>query len=201
MPTDTATPAATSTATVTVTPTATRTATATATATRTVVASPTATRTAFNDRFADAWMLAAPGSAAGSTSGASTESGEPKPCGRIGRTVWYRVVPDGSGTLTASTAGSGFDTVLALYRGTSLGNLSALACNDDNGGTNQSRVSAGVAAGEVYYIQLGGYRNATGAYTLTLTGPSAASASANTQTGNVEEPPSDSTKERDATRE
>jgi len=128
-----------------------------------------------------------PGSAAGSTSGTGTESGEPKPCGRIGRTVWYRVVPASSGTLTASTAGSGFDTVLAVYRGTSLSGLTSLDCNDDSGGTSQSRVVASVTAGQTYYVQVGGHRNASGSYALSLT--LGASASGVSSAENTEESP------------
>ena len=42
-------------------------------------------------------------------------------------------MPTAGGTLTASTAGSAFDTVLALYSGSSLTALTRLGCNDDYG--------------------------------------------------------------------
>ncbi len=120
-----------------------------------------------NDNFAAAAPLVVPASVAGDTAGATTETGEPRPCGGIGSTVWFRFQPDRAGYLTASTSGSDYDTVLAVYRGSSLTNLVLLACNDDwNWYTSQ--VSLSVDAGEQYYIQVGGFVGDTGAYTLSV---------------------------------
>ena len=124
-----------------------------------------------NDNFAAAAALSVPGSASAQTQSATTETGEPNPCAPIGKTVWYRLVPGSSGTLTAATAGSGFDTVLALYRGSSLAALTSLACNDDvnyDAGDLTSRVSASVTAGQTYYIQAGGYDGAGGSLALNI---------------------------------
>ena len=191
-PTATATPPPTATRTATATsvpPTATATATTSATATSAPpVTSPTAspTRTGSNDTFANAWTIGAPSTTSGTTVGTGIQVFEPQPCGRIGRTVWFKVVPSGS-TLTVSTmnAGTSFDTVLAVYSGSSLSRLTALGCNDDSGGTVQSRVGVGgLTPGQAYYVQLGGYRSASGAYTLSVSGSAQS----------VEEPPASGAK-------
>jgi hypothetical protein len=85
------------------------------------------------------------------------------------------VVAGASGTLLATTEGSNFDTVLAVYRGASLPGLTPLACNDDNGASLTSSVAVSVTGGQTYYVQLGGFRNASGSYRLavSLAGPAA----------------------------
>ena len=77
-----------------------------------------------------------------------------------------------------TTAGSSFDTILAVYRGTSLTGLTAVAGNDDFGGALTSRVTFSAVAGTTYRIAVAGYRNptcsitrATGSVTLNWTGP------------------------------
>lgn len=97
-----------------------------------------------------------------STSAATLQSGESRPCGSIGRTVWYRYVPVTSHTLRLNTYWSNFDTVIAAYRGTSLSALTLLGCNDDAGGTLQSELAVSVTAGSTYYIQVGGYNSQYG---------------------------------------
>ena len=126
-----------------------------------------------NDSFANAFAISPPTTINGNNRGATRQPSEPRPCGSIGATVWYLLTPSAAGTLTATTVGgnTNYDTVLAIYRGTTLSNLSRLACNDDTGGTLQSRVSASVSAGQTYYIQLGGYNSATGDFTLQVTFP------------------------------
>jgi len=121
-----------------------------------------------NDNFVNAQVLSLPGAVTGSNAGASMEVGEPIPnCGGTGTSVWFRLVPTSSGGLTATTAGSTFDTTLALYSGTSLGTLTQLACNDDSMGTQQSQLVVNVSAGSTYYLRLAGYAGEAGAYTLT----------------------------------
>ena len=139
---------------------------------------PTPAPLAGSNSFAGAPTLALPGTAAGNTSQATVESGEPRPCGSIGKTVWLRMAPSVSGTLTARSAGSAYDTVLALYRGTSLSGLTSLACNDDDGGTLQSAVTGSLTAGQTYYLQVGGYNGAGGAFTLDVAFQATASATA-----------------------
>lgn len=73
--------------------------------------------------------------------------------------VWYKVTPSSSGTLTVDTIGSNFDTVLAVWTGSTPASLTSVACNDDISYPSnvQSRVQASVTAGQVYYIEAAGY--------------------------------------------
>jgi hypothetical protein len=176
--TNTVTPeaSATSTSTLTPLPFATQTVTPTVIVPATSTNTPTPTSTVpaqAGDSFPGIGTLSIPGSAIGSTSNATTESGEPQPsCAPIGKTVWYRVVPSAAGVLTASTAGSSFDTVLAIYTGSSLNALAERACNDDEDyfeGVLTSRLEVVVSAGETYYLQLGGYDGDSGNFQLLVT--------------------------------
>ncbi len=58
--------------------------------------------------------------------------------------------------MTVDTFGSGFDTVLAVYTGPSLGSLTRVVCDDDTGGV-QSKVQFPAVPGTTYWIQVGGY--------------------------------------------
>ncbi|MBI4393846.1 MAG: S8 family serine peptidase [Euryarchaeota archaeon] len=117
-----------------------------------------------NNCFASATTMSAGGQTITQSSvGATTETGEPAPCGSIGGTVWFNWTPTTSGTATFETAGSNFDTVLAVYTGSSLTALTNLNCNDDISGTDlDSRIVSSVTAGTTYRIQAGGYASATG---------------------------------------
>ena len=107
-----------------------------------------------NDDFFAAFSLPGPvGVTNGSNVRASREAAEPVHGGRgSGYSVWYFWDDDmGDGSLELTTAGSGFDTVLAAYTGTTLGTLTLAASNDDY--TNQtSRVRFDVSYGKRYYI-------------------------------------------------
>ena len=77
-----------------------------------------------NDNFADASPIASlPFTSSLSTDAATSEAGEPSPCGSIAKTVWYSFTPGADVSITANTFGSDYDTVLAAYTGTSLSNL------------------------------------------------------------------------------
>ena len=98
------------------------------------------------------------------TLGATTETGEASPCGGMGATTWFRWVAPGSGRVTARTAGSTFNTVLAAYGGPA---SQLLACNDNAAPSDlTSVVSFDAAAGETYLLQVGGKGGATGALSL-----------------------------------
>lgn len=93
---------------------------------------------------------------------------EPRPCGRIGKTVWYRLWVAEGQKFTANTFGSNFDTVIAMYRApeglTSFSELELIGCNDDAPGSTQSRLKTTVNAGDstFIYVQVGGYHKAGG---------------------------------------
>jgi hypothetical protein len=121
---------------------------------------------------------------AGDTTLATMEAGEPRPssptkdCGIYGHdnSVWYKVtIPSVSSTwspnLWVSSGGSSFDTVLALYKGSSLGTLQQVECSNDNSGPNWTdSLSVGgdkLTAGQTYYLQLTGTGGArSGKYQL-----------------------------------
>ena len=65
--------------------------------------------------------------------------------------------------MVIDTAGSGFDTVLAVFTGGSVGSLTPVpgACNDD-AGTLQAKVEFDPAPGTSYYVQAGGYNGLSG---------------------------------------
>jgi hypothetical protein len=107
-----------------------------------------------NDDFADAQVMP-PMDDERNTTGATLEAGEPRPCGAMGSTVWYRWVPSEGGRWEASTAGSDYNTALAVYTGTSMADLNLVQCND-NASYLQSVVTFDAVAGETYYFQVGG---------------------------------------------
>jgi hypothetical protein len=124
-----------------------------------------------NDSFANGVTIGTlPYSSSPSTVCATTEGGEPSPCGGISSTVWYRFTPSATQALTANTIGSSYDTVLAVYTGSGLGSLSLVGCNDDFSGL-QSLVQFTATAGVTYQLQVGGFAGATGNLTFNVTGP------------------------------
>jgi hypothetical protein len=125
-----------------------------------------------NDDWEAALALALPATLSGNSRGASVQSAEPNSCsGRtIGRTVWYRIVPSTTGTLQATTAGSSFDTTLALYQGSTLAAQAMMGCNDNaQVGMVTSSLAMHVTAGATYYLQLGGALAAGGPFALQIT--------------------------------
>ena len=134
-----------------------------------------------NNCFASPTSVASGGATLSqSTTGADLESGEPRPCASIGGTVWFTWTPTTSGTATIDTMGSGYDTALAVYTGSSLTALTSVGCNDDISSSDlDSRVSFTATAGVTYRIQAGGYNGATGSLTLKVTAPAACSGPAN----------------------
>lgn len=79
-----------------------------------------------------------------------------------GRSVWARWVAPADGTLTLSTLGSGFDTLLAVYQGSSVDGLTTIASDDESGGFGTSRVSFNVEKGMEYAIAIDGFGRQTG---------------------------------------
>ena len=94
--------------------------------------------------------------------------------GSISRTAWWTVT--GTGTpLTLTTAGSTFDTVLAVY-GAAPGGIPAAfdrpACNDDvEAGSPTSKVTFTATRGRQYLVQVGGKGFASGKITLAASAP------------------------------
>src|SRR5437879_4879950 len=84
-----------------------------------------------------------------------TVGGEPRPCYPVASTVWYSFTPNQAGVVKINTAGSTYDTVAAIYTGSSLNGLTPLACNDDTGGGLTSAVQFSATSGTRYSIQIG----------------------------------------------
>jgi hypothetical protein len=107
------------------------------------------------------------GSACGSTSVATKESGEPAHAGNIGgASAWFQWTAPASGSVRFDTHTSGFDTLLGVYTGASVGALSAVAANDDAGADGTSEATFPVNGGTVYRIAVDGKSGARGAFAL-----------------------------------
>ena len=98
----------------------------------------------------------------GSNLNATAEPGEPIQPPVSGRkTVWWSWSSATSGTVTITTAGSNFDTTLAIYSGTEFSNLVLIGANDDFGG-HLSSVTFTAQAGVSYSIQVNSYGSVAG---------------------------------------
>ena len=106
------------------------------------------------------------GSIHGITFGATKQAGELDHAGQPGgRSVWVQWRPPATGIATFDTDGSGFDTLLAAYTGSSLSNLLLLDGNDD-GGDVSSRVRFNVSSNVNYQIAVDGLAGAGGFFVL-----------------------------------
>jgi hypothetical protein len=107
-----------------------------------------------NDNLADATSVTAlPFHQILDVSEATVEPAEPEPwCAPISNTVWYRIeLPKKTGVVV-DTAGSTFDTVLAVYDA----NLHQITCNDDMEDP-QARLGFEASRHTTYYLQAGAY--------------------------------------------
>ncbi len=92
--------------------------------------------------------------------GSSVEVGEPSHDGFPPRSsVWWTWTPATSGTVTISTGGSIFDTILSVYTGANVGTLIPVASNDDFDYPNTltSEVSFFANAGVPYQIAVSAF--------------------------------------------
>ncbi len=122
-----------------------------------------------NDLFANSTVVAGSNfTVFGSNVGASVENKEPKVTGNVGgHSVWWSWTAPADLTVTLSTAGSSFDTMLAVYKGTSLSGLTLLAANDDFSNLT-SQVTFAAKSGRTYRFTVDGYNGATGSIQLNL---------------------------------
>lgn len=122
-----------------------------------------------NDEVSNAVMIApAGGIYTQNTELATSAPDDPTPtCGLlVAKTVWYQYHAYQDSTLVVETGGN-FDTVVSAWSGTR-GNLTELACNDDESETLlSSRLTFDVAADQTYYILVGGYEGVSGDLMLT----------------------------------
>ena len=139
----------------------------TATVTGTYTASPLPANDNFANRIVLSGMVL---STTGWNTNATKESGEPNHAGGTGgKSVWWSWVAPSTGTVTVSTAGSSFDTLLGLYTGSAVSSLTTIASNDDaNGSVTTSLLTAPVVAGTEYEIAVDGYGGAFGSIDLSI---------------------------------
>jgi hypothetical protein len=104
------------------------------------------------------------------TANATKQPGEPNHAGEPGgRSVWFPFIPSITRAVTISTSGSDFDTVLAVYAGTSLLDLEELASNDNVDGVQRwSQVVLDAEEGEQYWIAVDGVNGAGGRMDLSI---------------------------------
>ena len=123
-----------------------------------------------NDFFAFATPLPGVGGIVTAINGRATvEPGEPLHGDNAGgHSIWYTWQAPADGTLTLSTSGSSFDTLLGMYIGTNVTNLITVVGNDDAyQGSKYSQINQQpVMSNQVYYIAVDGYGGASGNITL-----------------------------------
>lgn len=103
------------------------------------------------------------GESTGNNVNFTRETGEPFHDGIGGsRSAWWSWTSPTNGPIIFETVGSAFDTVLAVYTGTSVNALTPLVSNDDIviGDIWQSRVTFNAVAGTIYRIAVDGYYDA-----------------------------------------
>src|SRR5439155_6667083 len=118
-----------------------------------------------NDMFANAQAIGgSSGNATGSNVGATKEAGEPSHAGNPGgASVWYTWTAPSAGQATIKTAGSNFDTLLGVYRGSSVSALTLVAANDDvTSGVGTSQVGFTATAGVTYMVAVDGWNTSSG---------------------------------------
>jgi hypothetical protein len=103
-----------------------------------------------------------------STVGATTEPGEPQPCGQVGAgSEWFVYTAPVAGMLQVNTDGSTFNTLLGIYTGTgeSFASLDEVGCGYSTNYLTQGQPSVvipNVAKGTVFFILIEGFQGATG---------------------------------------
>ncbi len=121
-----------------------------------------------NDTFANAITITGnSGQTTGTNTNATKETGEPLHDGKNGgASVWWKWTAPASGQASINTNGSNFDTLLGVYTGSSVGSLTVIASDDDDGDGTQSLVNFSAVSGTTYRIAVDGYSAATGNITL-----------------------------------
>ena len=122
-----------------------------------------------NDKFANAIVLPqSSGATTGFNNGAGKEEGEPNHANNNGgASVWWQLSVPANGQITVSTAGSDFNTLLAVYTGVVISNLTMISENDDrDANVTSSEVIFTARAGENYFIAVDGFNAAVGTIQL-----------------------------------
>ena len=103
----------------------------------------------------------------GQNTNGTFEPGEPLHAGeRGGKAVWYTWTAPFTGIVSMQTAGSTFDTLLAVYTGSVLSNLVAVASDEGSGGFYTSKLRFNAFQGIKYQIAIDGLDGDTGDFIL-----------------------------------
>lgn len=125
-----------------------------------------------NDTFAKATVISGQRCTSGGSNkdAAQKESGEPNHAGYATATssIWWKWTAPYKGEVQIDTLGSSIDTVLAVYTGSSVGALTSVAYDDDNGEGFTSRVDFTAAKGTTYFIAVSGVSGEYGDIVLNL---------------------------------
>jgi hypothetical protein len=105
------------------------------------------------------------GSNLGFTNASATTSAPAWPCANGGNDVWFRYLATCTGLLTVETCspGTNYDSSLEAFSGSCAG-LTSLGCNDDACSSLSSRITFSVIQGTTYYLRVGGFGSAVGAF-------------------------------------
>ena len=120
-----------------------------------------------NDHLKNAIVLdGLEGDIDGDTSDATKQFGEPLHAGNIGgKSIWYTYTPEMDGRIDLATRRGRFDTLLAMYTGTKVTDLVAVASNDDaTPNSSGSRITQALEAGQQYWIAVDGFGGASGSF-------------------------------------
>ncbi len=132
----------------------------------------------YADNFAEASSIPSTSSFTlnASSSLATRETSEPAHAGQTAtKSLWWKWIAIGNGRLQVNTKGSSFDTVLAVYTGSSLAALTPVTSNDNFAtSVKYSQVDFTTSRGTTYYFAVDGKSGASGAITLTGAGTSLA---------------------------
>ena len=100
--------------------------------------------------------------------GATREPGEPRHANkRSNHSVWFSYVAGAQGLVEISTIGADFDTLLAVYTGTALGNLVEVANDEDRGGKLTSELRFRAEPDQEYIVVVDGFNQNEGTAVLT----------------------------------
>ena len=100
---------------------------------------------------------------------ATKQAGEPDHNGNSGgKSVWWKIRAASNGNMTISTEGSTFDTVLSIYTGNDIANITNVASDDDSGTGLTSQITIPTNAGWVYFIAVDGYNGNSGKLQLNI---------------------------------
>lgn len=118
-----------------------------------------------NDVFNNRLLLSGvSGRASGTSQLATKETAEPNHAGNSGgASVWRKWIAPAAGQVSLDTHGSGFDTLLGVYTGTSVNALALVAANDNDGTSGgASSLLFQAQAGKEYEIVVDGANGAAG---------------------------------------